>query len=466
MFRYLTSYRFYTLAKIGFGLAYLWYIWDFFWIHFAIWNSQLGLLLIRTTEPVFSGDPDLDAFLHPIALFFDQKMVVWIIFLTSPLIVGLYLWGRRRWLQFAVGCWMSASLVAMTALIDFFHSTADVWVNFVFIDYSLTALVSSNEEREKYESGFSLSKWKADPVLASTYASFVVLIQFSVYFFAGVNKLVDGWVPWTTGVAIQNLMAFDNSVHEFARGTYVPYWLSLILCYVTLFQRLVVPFGFFFKRYRIWAVLILGTMHIGYAILMYVNLFPLVGIASLLIVLPPRTPPVLETSSRKPRKIKKVLKQNYQSSFAQGAVICLFTFCLIGECIRLTSFDAAPIEQTLLVAPNWRMFSNGGATPIGEWRLILDTPGGEIDATEIALQPLPHLWRDRFYINMIYSNLLMRQGKPGSFVDTLVKNTEKMYSARQLQLSGNPVILGAHFNFVVKTQTISLPVLQRSHHGS
>jgi hypothetical protein len=67
---------------------------------------------------------------------------------------------------------------------------------------------------------------------------------------------------------------------------------------------------------------------------------------------------------------------------------------------------------------------------------------------------------------MIYSNLLMRQGKPGSFVDTLVKNTEKMYSARQLQLSGNPVILGAHFNFVVKTQTISLPVLQRSHHGS
>ncbi|MGD0446270.1 MAG: HTTM domain-containing protein [Edaphobacter sp.] len=454
------------MAKIGFGLAYLWYIWDFFWIHFAIWNSQLGLLLIRATEPVFSGDPDLDVFLRSIALFFDRKTVVWIILLTSPLVVGFYLWGRRRWLQFAVGCWMSASIIAMTALIDFFHSTADVWVNFVFIAYSLTALVSSNEEWEKNESGFSLSKWKADPVLASTYASLVVLIQFSVYFFAGVNKLVDGWVPWTTGVAIQNLMAFDNSVHEFAQGTYVPYWLSLILCYVTLFQRLVVPFGFFFRRYRIWTVLILGTMHIGYAILMYVNLFPLIGIASLLMVLPSRTAPVLETSSRKPRRVKKAPKQIYRSTFAQGAVICLFIVCLFGECLRLTCSDAAPLEKTLLAVPNWRMFANGGATPNGEWRLILDTPGGEIDATEIALQPLPHLWRDRFYINMIYSDLLRRQGRPGTPVDRLVKATEKMYGARQLQLNGNPVILGAHFNFVVKTQTIRLPVVQRNPQGS
>src|ERR1700692_1185265 len=44
MFRYLTSYRFYTLAKVGFALAYLWYIWDFFWIHVALWN-QMSLLL-------------------------------------------------------------------------------------------------------------------------------------------------------------------------------------------------------------------------------------------------------------------------------------------------------------------------------------------------------------------------------------------------------------------------------------
>jgi hypothetical protein len=465
MFRYLTSYRFYTLAKIGFGLAYLWYIWDFFWIHAALWNGQLGLLLTRAAEPVFSGDPDLDVFLGKIALFFDQKTVVWIILLTSPLVVGLYLWGRRRWLQFAVGCWMSTSLVAMTALIDFFHSTADVWVNLVFITYSLTALISSNEEWEKYESGFSLSKWKEDPVLASTYAMFVVLVQFSVYFFAGVNKLVDGWAPWTTGIAIQNLMSFDNSVHEFARGTYVPFWLSLILCYVTLFQRLVVPFGFFFKRYRFWTVLILGTMHIGYAILMYVNLFPLIGIACLLMVLPPQTSPVPVTASGKPRKTRKMPKRSYQSTFVQGAVICLFTVCLLGECIRLTNSYAVPMERTLLAVPNWRMFANGGNPAAGEWRLILDTPGGEIDATEISLQPLPHLWRDRFYINAIYFDLLRKQVHQGSFVDTLVTATEKMYSARQLKLNGNPTVLGAHFNFVVKARTFRYTLPPRSLQG-
>src|ERR1700679_358178 len=261
-------------------------------------------------------------------------------------------------------------------------------------------------------------------------------------------------------------MAFDNSVHQFARGTYVPYWVSLILCYVTLFQRFVVPFGFFFKRTRIWAVLILGTMHLGYAILMYVNLFPLIGIACLLMVVPPRASPVQEASPRKSRKLKQLPKRSYQSTFVQGAAICLFAFCLIGDCIRLIDSYATPIEKTLMLVPNWRMFANGGTTPAGEWRLILDTPGGEIDATDISLQPLPHLWRDRFYINAIYYDLLTRQVNPGSFVDTLVKATKKMYSARQLQLNRNPAILGAHFNVVRKTQTIRYSVPQSSLQGS
>jgi len=36
-----------------------------------------------------------------------------------------------------------------------------------------------------------------------------------------------------------------------------------------------VPFGFYFTRYRGWSVLILASMHVGYAILMKVgDLFP------------------------------------------------------------------------------------------------------------------------------------------------------------------------------------------------
>ena len=55
MFRYPTSYRCYTLAKIGFSLAYIWYVSDFFRIHVAIWN-QLALLLPDPRNIVLSGN--------------------------------------------------------------------------------------------------------------------------------------------------------------------------------------------------------------------------------------------------------------------------------------------------------------------------------------------------------------------------------------------------------------------------
>jgi hypothetical protein len=61
MFRYLTPYRFYTLAKVGFGLGYLWYIGDFLRIHVAIWN-QLSILLPNPSGVIFSGNPRLDVF--------------------------------------------------------------------------------------------------------------------------------------------------------------------------------------------------------------------------------------------------------------------------------------------------------------------------------------------------------------------------------------------------------------------
>jgi hypothetical protein len=444
MFRYLASYRFYTLAKIGFGLAYLWYIWDFFWVHVAIWN-QLYLLLFNPSNVEFSGNPHLDIFLRRIAIFLNEKVVVCIFVLISPLVVGLYLWGRHRWLQFVVGCWMSASMVSLTTLVGVFTSTADIWVNYVFIIYSLTALICSTDEWEKCESGFSLAKWRDDPVLASTYAWFVVLLQFTVYLFAGVNKLIDGWVPWTTGVALQNL-AFDSSMHEFARGTHVPYWLSLILCYVTLLQRLVVPFGFYFMRYRIWSVLILGSMHLGYAILMYVNLFPLIGIASLLMILPPRTLPLLRTSSRQPHKVGRMVKWNDQTTLVRSTVICLFSLWLLLESARLTIFNTMLWENKLMVVPAWKMFADGGVLADGRWRLILDTPQREVDATDISLQPLPHLWRDRFYINIIFYDLLTKNTGPGSLVDKLLQATKKTYRDRQLQLNGNPVVLNAGFD--------------------
>ncbi len=200
MFRYLTSYRFYTLAKLGFGLGYLWYIGDFFRIHVAIWH-QLSVLPPDHSEVIFSGNSQLDVFLRPAAVFLGGKAMAWVFVLVSPMAAGLYVWGRHRWLQLAVGCWMSFSMISLTALIGVFNTTANIWLNYIFVFYSLTALICFTDEWENRESGFSLVKWRNNPALSSTYAWLVVLLQFSVYFYAGINKLLDGWVPWTTGVA-------------------------------------------------------------------------------------------------------------------------------------------------------------------------------------------------------------------------------------------------------------------------
>jgi Vitamin K-dependent gamma-carboxylase len=448
MFRYLTSYRSYTLAKVGFSLAYLWYVTDFFRIHVAIW-SQLSPLLPDPRNIVLSGDPQLDVVLRGIAVFLSGRAMVWAFALSSPVAVGLFLWGRHKWLQLAVGCWISFSMISLNCLVGVFSSTVDVWVNLVFVIYSLVALVSPANEWETSEAGLSVARWRANPSMLSAFAWLVVWLQFLVYFFAGVNKLVFGWIPWTTGVALQNL-AVDSSFHDFARGMNVPYWISLVLCYVTLLQRLVVPFGFFFRRGRIWSVLILGTMHVGYAILMNVNLFPLIGIASLLVILPPRASTVPAAASTAPPSAKKAASPQHRTGaprgpWLQNTVICCVALALALESARLTHFDPMPWENKLMITPGWKMFADGGSVAGGEWRIILATPRERIDATDIALQPLPRLWRDRFYINIIFSDLVNRNTGPGSLVDRLGRSTRRMYRQRQIRLNLNPAIAGVGF---------------------
>jgi hypothetical protein len=436
------------LAKIGFAAAYLWYIWDFFWIHVASWG-QLSLLLPDPLIISLSGNPHLDIGLRRIALLLNGRAMVWAFALLSPVAAGLFLWGRQKWLQLAVGWWMSFSMLSLNLLVGVFSSTVDVWVNLIFVIYGLVALVSPADEWERSEAGLSLARWRDDPPLASAFAWLVVWLQFLVYFFAGVNKLVLGWIPWTTGVALQNL-AQDSSIHDFARGMYVPYWISLVLCYVTLLQRLVVPFGFFFRRYRFWSVLILGTMHVGYAILMNVNLFPLIGIASLLMILPPRkstlpqaspkaSPVGGKTISRPPRTVAP------RAAWIGNTVIGLFAVALALESTRLTHFGPMPWENKLMLTPGWRMFADGGVVAGGEWRLILATRRDRIDATDIALQVLPHRWRDRFYINIVFNDLLNKNTGPGSLVDRLARGTARIYRDRQLSLHQSPAIANIGF---------------------
>jgi len=330
----------------------------------------------------------------------------------------------------------------LASLVGVFNSTADIWVNYVFVAYSFCALICPTGKWEETEPGLNPIRWRANPTLVSTYAWLLVLIQFTVYFYAGINKLVFGWTPWTTGMALQNL-AVDDSMREFAMGMYVPHWISFILCYFTVFQRLIVPFGFYFRRLRLWSALILISMHMGYAILMKVEIFPLIGIASLLIILPPKN--AEEIPSLKIRKNKKNIPPIASPLFGRIA-LGIFFFWLLLEPIRLTFSQPTPWENKLMIIPAWRMFADGGVTAGGKWRLVLDTPRGEVDATNISHQLLPHLWRDRFYINLIYHELLNQNSGSGSLPEKLAKATEESYSDHQRQLNADPIVLDSGFD--------------------
>jgi hypothetical protein len=441
LFRYRTSYRFYTLAKIGFCAAYLWYVWDFFWIYDSL-RKQPFSIVASLSEITFSGNSTLDIPLRAIAMFLNTRAMVWVFLLSAPFMAAMFIWGRYRWLQFAVAAWISLSMIALACIAGEFISNADIWINYVFVTYGFTALILRPGEWEKEELGFSPARWRENPVLLSTYAWLVVLVQFTVYFFAGLNKLIYGWEPWTTGVALQNL-AYDSSMNSFVLGIYVPYWISLILCYVTLFQRLVVPFGFFLPRFRIWSVLILGSMHLGYAILMRVTIFPLIGIASLLMILPAPAAPRPQTSGQKSGKAKKYKPAS--RPLAQSALIGAFSLWLLCEPVRLVFASPYPWEGRMLVLPTWRMFADGGVSAGKKWRIILETSSGEEDATSLVMAILPHRWRDRFYIDTVLHDILGRNLGPNSLPIKLLAAAEKIYNQQQVDRGASPVIIRSGF---------------------
>ena len=451
MFRYLTSYRFYILAKAGFCAAYLWFIRDFFLIHVALWN-QMQPLLPDGSGIVIFDIAWLDAALRGIFGLLNSRAAIWAFLCASPIAAGLYFWGRYRWLQVAVGCWISLSMLSMAFLVGIFASTADVWLHYIFFTYILAALLSSSKDWALREPAFEPAKWKDDPMIISTYAWLIVFLQFTVYIFAGINKLVFGWEPWIHGTAMQNL-AVDSSMHDFDRGVHIPYAISLLLSYVTLFQRLVVPFGFYYMRYRGWAVLILVTMHAGYAILMKVAIFPVIGISSLLMIIPPRKvalPLFSRFSLRQPREVKRLLQKTGAATVPQMVVFTLFSLWLLFEPLRLTDAPPTGWENKLMIVPTWRMFADGGIDAGRKWQLILQTPKGEIDATDLSLGLLPQLWRDRFYTDFVLHTLAkvdpgQPMRNPDPLLSRLVQATEKTYGERQLKAGENPAVSGARF---------------------
>jgi hypothetical protein len=444
MTRYLTSFRFFILAKAGLGLAYLWVCWDFLRINLAYWDHLHELLPDLASEVIFSNTV-LNSIVINTLVFLSQPAAIWSYFILSPVAVALYVWGRFRWLQVSVGAWIWFSMVGMTAHATVMMSTADFWLSWCFILYVVAALITPPGQWEISQPGFSLDRWRQNPTIYSEYAGLVVLLEFTVYFYAGVNKLVNGWTAWVSGVAIQNLSA-DLSMHDYARGIHVPFFISLALCYITLFQRLVVPFGFFIMRYRGWTVLILGAMHVGYDLLMQVAIFPLIGVSSLLLIIPPRklalplfSPPALKQGKSLRKFIASMPKTRpwlSQQILTAGIILLL----LIEPAINAYEGSNNPYWNIKLATQaHWIMFADGGAFAGARFRIgakVHDPVTGQVRYDEIDGLPFhyfPDTWRTRFYLQTIILKARMASQPSGEavindkYLNDYIHVAEKLY---------------------------------------
>jgi Vitamin K-dependent gamma-carboxylase len=411
MTRYPTSYRSLVLTKAGLGLAYLWFCWDFLRINQAAWKN-LHALIPGPAEEAICSNPFLNHIFVQALLFISQPIFIWSYFLLSPVAVGLYVWGRHRWLQIVVGLWIWSSMAAMSAQASIFMSTADFWLAWCFILHVVAGLVTPRGEWNTSQPAFEKDLWRKNPVIHSEYALLIVILQFTVYFYAGLNKLIYGWGEWTSGVAIQNL-SYDPSMRDLVRGVPIPYFISLVLCYVTLAQRLIVPFGFFIMRYRGWAVLILGAMHVGYDLIMQVAIFPLIGVSCLLLIVPPRSLalPLFSLRSNRSTRRKTSLKSVAPSraSLPQKALMAAIVGLLLVEPAIMSGYSLNPPYWNVKLATqlHWIMFADGGVQSKDRFKIAVkvhDPATGLVgynEITDLPLQYLPETWRTRLYVKFI-----------------------------------------------------------------
>jgi hypothetical protein len=407
MKRYSTSYRLFILTKAGLGAAYLWLCWDFLRIDLALQGGLRELIPGLYHERICGNELANSILIHLLA-FLSTPAAIWIYCIFAPLVVGCYVWGRFRWLQVGVGVWAWISMIGLTARASIVMTTADFWLSWCFILYAVSGLVTPRGKWEESQPYLSREGWREGRIIHSEYAWLMVILQFTVYFYAGVNKLVYGWTAWTSGVALQNLF-YDPAMHSYLRGMHLPYLVSLILCYATLFQRLIVPFGFFSTRYRNWTVLILGTMHIGYELVMKVAIFPLVGIACLLLIIYPE-----KSAEAVPSKAaRKIL------------AIAVVGLLLIEPAVMSYYSDDPPYWNVKLATQlHWIMFADGGSQSKERFRIAImvhDPSTGDVhydEVTDLPFSYFPYTWRTRLYEQAILRKAIQAQRPGASYVGT------------------------------------------------
>jgi len=436
MFKYLSSYRPFILTKFGLAIAYMWFCWDFIRLNLALHRHLLELIPPLGKE-VICNDTGLNGFFIASLSFVGQPIACWMYLILSPVAVAIYIWGRFRWLQVGVAAWIWLSIVGLAAHLSVLMTTADFWLSWCFILYLVAGLITPSGLWHASQPSFRIDLWQSNPTISSEYAFLLVILQFTVYFYAGLNKLIFGWTAWTSGTALRDLM-YDPAMRSYVRGISLPYIISFLLCYVTLAQRLVLPFGFFSMRFRLLAVIVLVLMHLGYEAVMQVAIFPLVGISCLLVMIPPKqltVPLFAKLSKVPPKQAHKQAKarKSYLDSIPAGvprlsqkifAMSVVFLLLVEPAIMSYDSSDPPYWNVKLATQLHWIMFADGGSASKERFKVRVEVYDPTTDAshledvTDLPLRYFPATWRTRLYSKEIFNKALAAQHPGSDYVET------------------------------------------------
>jgi hypothetical protein len=144
-----------------------------------------------------------------------------------------------------------------------------------------------------------------------------VLLIFSVYFFSGVLKRSSEW-QWSDGTAVYYAFNLDQMAWPLAKTVLAYPGLLKFLSFTVRWAEILLPFLLFIpvrnSLFRMVFVLLIASLHVGISLTLYVGLFYLISIASLIGLL---SPAVMDKFDKKFNVNKNISNDNASTPLLQ-----------------------------------------------------------------------------------------------------------------------------------------------------
>jgi Vitamin K-dependent gamma-carboxylase len=221
-------------------------------------------------------------------------------------------------------------------------------------------------------------RWSADSYFSkfqisnNSYFSFAnigyLCLIASVYFFSALLKNSDEWLK--DGSAVYYALSLDQLVLPMGKLIYPYPWLLKILTYSVYYSELILPFFLLspFKKLRNITVLVLLMMHLGIGSTLYVGLFFIIGISTLVTLYQGSLLDKIDNSAWLRIRIKKPILVREKIEIITNPMLNVFSilvtvYCLTWNFSSVPSFpfefkaDFQKIGYTLRLDQKWAMFA-------------------------------------------------------------------------------------------------------------